>query len=219
MKYCSVCGITEKDTTIHNFKNKGILYCNKHYQQMRLKGKTYMSIREPNKYHFKDDWVEMEIYNSNGEISNYIKISNEDYDRCKNNRWSIHSGVRKKLYGCGTINGKIIDLHRFILNAPPNKMVDHINGDTLDNRRENLRLCTNAENTRNRYLKDKNRVVGVVKTPTNKWNARITVNYERINLGTFELKEEAIKARLLAEKYYHKEFSCQQNLYDKYNIK
>jgi HNH endonuclease len=48
-----------------------------------------------------------------------------------------------------TINDKRQYLHRIILNVPDNLVVDHINGNTIDNRKENLRICTNVENTKN----------------------------------------------------------------------
>ena len=48
-------------------------------------------------------------------------------------------------------NGRNMYLHRFILDAPPDKQVDHKNGDTLDNRRENLRLVSRATNNRNQH--------------------------------------------------------------------
>lgn len=54
----------------------------------------------------------------------------------------------------GFLGPKIL-MHREIMNAPKDMQVDHINGDGLDNRRENLRVCTNAENGRNRKINKK----------------------------------------------------------------
>lgn len=61
------------------------------------------------------------------------------------------SGRRRRPKGIGTI-GKLIPMHRFLLNAPDDMEVDHINGDGLDNRRPNLRLVSRAENLQNRRL-------------------------------------------------------------------
>lgn len=57
---------------------------------------------------------------------------------------------KKDFYAYVMYNKKKIRLHRLITNAPKGLVVDHINGNTLDNRRENLRVCTQKENTQNR---------------------------------------------------------------------
>jgi hypothetical protein len=56
-----------------------------------------------------------------------------------------------------TINKKAIFLHRFLMNPPEGKEVDHVNRNPLDNRRSNLRVCTHAENMKNRGQHDKNK--------------------------------------------------------------
>lgn len=90
-------------------------------------------------------------------------------------------------------------------------VIDHINGDTLDNRRSNLRECTNTENCRNRAdnYNNKSGYKGVFwythcKTP--KWVANITVDRKKIHLGYFENIEDAIEARRKAEEKYFGEY-------------
>lgn len=79
----------------------------------------------------------------------------EDYERVAARKWSLaadnggtHLYAEGHVPGSGQ-HGRKERLHRFILGAKPGEKVDHRNGDGLDNRRENLRLCTNAENQRN----------------------------------------------------------------------
>ncbi|MCA9312763.1 HNH endonuclease [Candidatus Saccharibacteria bacterium] len=96
-------------------------------------------------------------------------------------------------------------MHRFITNAPKGMVVDHISGNTLDNRQSNLRVCTNAANIRNGKLRINNStgVQGVTWDKSrNKWQSRIKVNYKTVHLGRYNSLEEATKARKLAEKKY-----------------
>jgi hypothetical protein len=83
-------------------------------------------------------------------------------------------------------------MHRLIMQAPKGMVVDHINGNGLDNRRCNLRLCTPAQNRRNRHKHagGRSRFLGV--SPCgDKWNARVAGRY----LGLFDDEVEAAKAR------------------------
>ena len=101
------------------------------------------------------------------------------------------------------------------------KGYDHIDRNPLNNRRNNFRYATSKQNARNRSLM-KNNTSGVTGVVWNKeyqaWTANICVDYNRIYLGTFKDKDDAIRARLMAEKEYFKEFAPQQHLYEKYNV-
>src|SRR6185369_1147212 len=100
-------------------------------------------------------------------------------------------------------------LHRIIADAKPGQIVDHINGDTLDNRRSNLRLCTTAENNRNTRGKNpKSGFKGVYpQFGTNTWQAKITVAGKVLCLGTFKEKEDAAKCYDLAAREHFGEFA------------
>lgn len=99
-------------------------------------------------------------------------------------------------------------LHRIITQASPGEHVDHINGDRLDNRRVNLRICTHRQNRANSKIYSNNRTgykgVGWVKDKS-KFRARIKVNYKEISLGLYDSKEEAALAyNKAALKYFGK---------------
>lgn len=101
-------------------------------------------------------------------------------------------------------------MHRLIMNAPNGLEVDHKNGNKLDNRRSNLRLCTKAENHRNRGLQKSNTsgYKGVCWSKRNKkWIARIAFNGKRYDLGYFSDIRKAAQAYNNAAKKYHKEFA------------
>lgn len=99
-------------------------------------------------------------------------------------------------------------LHRVIAvrmgHALDGLTVDHINGDTLDNRRCNLRVVPQAVNSRNLGGRRANNTSGIQGVrwieSRQRWNAQIKTDYRAKNLGNFKTKEEAIAARLQAER-------------------
>jgi len=100
-------------------------------------------------------------------------------------------------YGHSPTKRKEKLIHSLIMETPKGMVVDHINADPLDNRRCNLRICTNAENSRNNTL-SKTNSIGLKGVQSAKANgsakphrARIKHNYQEIQLGTFVTKEEA----------------------------
>ena len=98
---------------------------------------------------------------------------------------------------------------------------DHIDRNPLNNRRNNLRQCTDAENKRNRS-KSKNNTSGFIGVSfdksKNKWVAYINMEQRQSKLGTFVNQNDAIIARLKAEKEYYKEFAPQRHLFEQYGI-
>lgn len=86
-------------------------------------------------------------------------------------------------------------LHRLATGASSGVRVDHINGDGLDNRRANLRLCTDAQNAWNRhYRTGKSKYKGVAwNTKCQKWQVAIKANGRSRYLGLFIDEVEAAK--------------------------
>jgi len=130
-----------------------------------------------------------------------ILVSPEDVYLIKKYSFSTSDG-RPVTY----MNGKLIRLHTLIM--PEAEIVDHINMNTLDNRRENLRAATKSQNMANRSKTKKNTsgYKGVTKNRL-KWKATIVVNYEIIALGTYETKEEAALMYDIAAKKYFGDFA------------
>lgn len=140
----------------------------------------------------------------------------DDYEIVSNHLWhAVWNKYTKSYYASTNIrnsDGKRQTMHmqRAIMNAPKGMFVDHINHDTLDNRRCNLRLATKSENMMNRRRVKPNSsgLKGVYKKSKNKWYAIVTVRGNRINLGIFETKDEAYAAYCEAALKYHGEFAC-----------
>lgn len=137
-------------------------------------------------------------------------VDDEDYGRVSAYTWSTSTTVQKRNYAHSLINGKFIKLHRFILDAVPSTFVDHINGDTLDNRRQNLRLCTKTENNRNcvRKRTSESGYKGVhLSKRDGRWAAKTCVNRVRKHIGYFKTVEDAARAYDAAAKAFHGDFA------------
>lgn len=111
-----------------------------------------------------------------------------------------------------TVDGKqvCIYLHRTVANAPTGVLVDHANGDLSDNRRSNLRLCTHAENMRNRKVSKANKLglKGVYfDLHRGKYVAQIKFEGRRYRLGRFDTVDAAKFAYDEAARRLHGKFA------------
>lgn len=107
-------------------------------------------------------------------------------------------------------------LHRKIMHAPKGVQVHHVNGDTLDNRRENLRLASNSENCRgarkrNDTYESRYRGVGWYRRDE-VWRAQIVVNGKQIHLGYFDLEVDAARAYNRAAREHFGEFATENKV-------
>jgi hypothetical protein len=146
----------------------------------------------------------------------------EDYYKIKDYYWVVHNGY---IATTKSQNGKTkrIYLHRllFELSFGDKLVVDHINHDRLNNKKENLRIVTESQNSYNTKLSivNKSGVIGVSYNKiSNVWDARLQKDKELVLLDTYKNIEDAIIARLKAEKEFYGEFAPQKELFEKYNI-
>lgn len=134
----------------------------------------------------------------------------EDYDKIKDYCWCIDCNgyVTTNLTG----GGHILQ-HRFIMNANKNEIIDHIYHKTNDNRKSQLRICTNSQNLMNSKIPINN-TSGTKGVSWNKrrclWCATLWENNKR-HEKHFENKEEAITYRIELEKLYYKDFNFKQD--------
>ncbi len=152
---------------------------------------------------------------SNIEIARTI-INTKNIPKITGIRWSLdNTATGYARSGPKHVN---IRLHRLITDAPKDMMVDHINHNTLDNREENLRVCTRSQNGMNRKT-NSNTTSGhrgvYWNEDTDKWAAQISVNNAMTYLGLYDTKGEAIVVRNNAE---IREFGDFRNKQEGYNV-
>ena len=140
---------------------------------------------------------------------NQFMVDADDIDRIKICSWYREN---RKGYFLGTISGKHVRLHRFLL-GEPDGLVDHINRNKSDNRKQNLRVCTVTESNWNRGVQKSNKIgiKGVAlcssRHGAKRYRAQINVDGKRIRLGWFDNVEEAQAVYEEAAKKYFGEFA------------
>ena len=145
-------------------------------------------------------------------------VDDEDYKYLNQWKWCfITAGYAQRVkHISGSKKNRVLEhilLHRVLMNCSKGQQVDHINGDGLDNRRENLRISTQAQNVRNKGFSKNNTsgYKGVIfiksGTRSKRWTARLTYNYKPISLGYFDTSIEAAIAYNKAASIYFGEFA------------
>jgi len=150
---------------------------------------------------------------SNGQQS---LLDDEDFERHGQRVWHAVGNPGKKYATRFERRGRgvrvSIRLHRLIAGAGPGQLVDHINGDPLDNRRASLRLCDdlgNHRNARKPSVPSKSRFKGVAWIKASgRWQVRITVSGRKLFLGYVDSDEEGARIYDEAARRHHGEFAC-----------
>lgn len=129
----------------------------------------------------------------------------EDYDLISQYCWCEKTDNH---YIQANVEGKKVYLHRLLMNPNKGYVVDHINLLKYDNRKSNLRICTQHQNNMNMPIKSTNTsgYTGIRKRK-NKYQARITINGKEVSLGCYDNFDDAVKARKKAEEKYFGEYA------------
>lgn len=171
-------------------------YCGRHYQQMKKWGEVRWSKGDKNEIIKYDNCAEIILYDKQLNEKARAVIDLDDVEKCKSYKWVY----RNDGYVSSRTGGKGIKLHRFIANTPKGMHTDHINRNRLDNRKCNLRICSQSENNLNKSAY-KNNTSGRrgVKHKNGRYEAVIKYNKEKYYLGFFTNFDDAVKAREEAE--------------------
>lgn len=126
-----------------------------------------------------------------------VLVDDQDFTWLSQWKWSRSGPKNGRGYATATINGKRVYMHRLLLNASKGDQVDHINNNSLDNRKENLRICNKQQNSANTKTPSTNSsgLKGAsFNRRRNRWESRIGVNGKYLYLGRFKTKQEAAMA-------------------------
>jgi ribosomal protein L16/L10AE len=152
-----------------------------------------------------------EIELTRGEVA---IVNDGDYEHLAQWSWfcTPPNGTREHKYAARMSKGQgeLILMHRQIMQPDDGKVVDHISGDGLDNRRENLRICSHKENIRAQQPQRRgtSKYRGVCwKTAREKWEAQIKVDGDNKYLGRYKDEEQAAKAYNKAAKKHFGEYA------------
>lgn len=149
------------------------------------------------------------LHGRNGIFYGWSTIDLCDLDNVKNIAWTIDP--RGYVVGRPSDSKSSVTLHRWIMvgGNPGIKTIDHIDGNKLNNKRGNLRQCSQAENSRNTRLAKNNSsgFKGVSLDVNGKWRARIWKDRKEIRIGTFSKIEDAVAAYDKAALELHGEFA------------
>lgn len=145
-------------------------------------------------------------------------VDDEDFEWISSHSWQYRSRYASRIIYLKKVDGKrkntTITLHRLILEKhnlnPRNKEIDHINGNPLDNRKENLRIVTHLQNSYNQKIASNNTsgYKGVsYSKEKNKWTTQIRFNKKLHYLGDYSSLEKAARVYNEAARKYHGEFA------------
>lgn len=196
VNHCEICGRYQH----RMIRAHGYILCNKHYGQLKKYGKFLdnnpRTQKDKNEFvRLNDDYSKYFLYDVWGNVVACGLIDNEDVPKVKNIKWNLSHGYAN----CRNKKTSSLMMHRKILDT--DQFVDHINHDTLDNRKSNLRIVTKSQNQMNSDYK------GVYNRSDGRFMAHIKKHGILLNLGVFMYIEEAQWVRWYAERIVFKEYA------------
>lgn len=193
-------------------------FCNKHYLQMYRHGRIFeRTVYDSNEFIFDGDDCWIQLYDQQGNETEKTVIDAADYLLVKDHKWHLFLAGGKEnpevRYVRSRISGKLFYLHQFLLRT--RKGIDHRDGNSCNNKRNNLRCCTQGQNTCNQKRRKDNtsgyKGVGFHKA-TRKWRSRINYKGKEIIVGYYDTPEEAGRAYNAKARELHGEFAKLNNL-------
>lgn len=215
---CEICGreIFKKN------RLGGYTLCSKHMHQFFKYGKFLDNIQRTNQDLNDFRWIdkniiEFDVYYQNNTYCDSFIIDAEDLKKVQFKKWRKDSNNRIITGNC-TKNNPRRELSHIIMNVSiedsKNTVIDHINGNTKDNRKNNLRICSQSENVLNKHFMTNNKTgfIGIYYSNSKeRYVAEIKRNKVKCYLGQFKKIEEAIYVRYVSELLVFKDFRANNN--------
>ncbi len=189
IKTCDVCGVTNETKKVSYRSKHNMFLCDKHYIQLKkydmITDPTARTTHDKNEIIKHEDYAEMVIRNKRNEIVAVTIIDLEDVDKVSKRKWNVlPTKTQTYIYSKHPTHLK---LHRLILDYYGPMEIDHINRNSLDNRKQNLRIVTRSENASNTNAKH-------VRLHGKKWEYEIVRYGQRFYEYGFSTEEEATVA-------------------------
>ena len=216
MYKCDFCGrISKKKNRIYGYTT-----CSKHMHQLLNHGHVLdhnpRSEKDLNEFRYLTGGIaEFDVYDIHSEVSGHFIVDASDVPLIRWHKWRMDTNRRIITGNCTSKNPRR-ELSRFILGVEnENFVVDHIDGNPFNNTRQNLRICTQQENTCNKVMMSTNTsgMIGVSwDKARKKWAPEIRSEYMRCHLGRFNSYGEAACARYFAEQIVFGAFQNQDQM-------
>lgn len=221
MYKCDICG----RECFKKIRMGGYTLCSKHMHQLHKYGKFLDNIQRTNNdlndYEIKGDLVYFNLYNQKNEKIGQFFIDLDDIEKVKYKKWRLSAGhvitgqpAKKQQKELSHVILSIDKLEKGIV-------VDHIDGNSLNNTKVNLRICTQGENTLNKSFVSNNTsgFIGVsYRKDRNRYDPEIRRNGIRCHLGYTVTLEDAVYKRYYAEQLLFDEYANQAEQNKKYEF-
>lgn len=204
IRYCEICGVDSNTKCVLNRKLTNSCLCDKHYGQF-IKFGEFMDnnqrcVHDPNEIRILENHAEIDTYDEYGNIVCTFKLDLDDVDKLYGHKWRCVKKRNRNYLFTGNQFKEKIYFHRLVL--PTELQVDHISGDSTDNRKSNLRIVLGKDNQKNmmKSIRNTSGIRGVTfGKEDNTWRVDFSVDTIRIYLKHFVRKEEAVYARYILE--------------------
>lgn len=204
MKICEVKGC-ESSHRACNYK--GRFLCQRHQNHFFRYGKILERTRsDKNQIVDKGAFCKMAIYNLKQEVVAYTYFDKGDVEEIRKHKWCVNPAG----YARTRINGRVVFLHNLIMQTPKGKIVDHRDHNPSNNRKSNLRICSQLQNTQNVQKRENTSSIfkGVAwNKEKRKWETYINYNRKRLRIGYFDKELWAGMAYDMWAKELHKTFA------------
>lgn len=215
--YCEVCGVSSEEKRVNFIKEADKYLCRKHREQFikfgEFKDSNSRGVFDPNEIRVLKDYAEIDTYDSFGNVVETFILDINDVCKLEGNKWRTVYKNDKPYLLTGNQKKDKIYFHRLVMDNPE-LQVDHINGNTLDNRKCNLRIVSIQDNMKN-LKKKSNNTSGIrgVSFSGRDQQYKVDFTYEgkRMYFKSFDTKAHAVYLRYLLEKEFLKELRNTSN--------